>query len=79
MSFGFSVGDFIGAANLTYKLIASLRENHGAGEDYRAAIEELGCYQAALMRVSYLERNKSVPRDTFDAASHMIMQSIETI
>jgi hypothetical protein len=79
MSFGFSVGDFIGAANLTYKLIAALRENHGAGEDFRAAIDELGCYQAALMRVSYLERNKNIPRDTFDAASHMVMQSMEMI
>jgi hypothetical protein len=79
MSFGFSVGDFIGAANLTYKLIAALRENNGAGEEFRAAIDELGCYQAALMRVSYLERNRNIPRDTFDAASHMVMQSMEMI
>ena len=79
MSFGFSVGDFIGAANLTYKLIGALREHHGAGEEYRGAIDQLGCYQAALMRVSYLERNKSFPRDTFDAGSHMVMQSIEMI
>ena len=70
---------FIGAANLTYRPIAALRENHGAGEEYRAAIDELGCYQAGLMRVSYLGRNKSVPRDTFDAASHMVMQRIEMI
>lgn len=79
MSFGFSVGDFIGAANLAYKLIAALRENHGAGEEYRTAIDELGCYQAALMRVSHLERNKKIPRDTFYAASHMVMQSVDMI
>lgn len=79
MSFGFSVGDLIGAANLTYKLIAALRENQDAGEEYRAAIDELGCYQTALVRVSYLGRNKNVPRDTFDAASHMVMQSMDMI
>jgi hypothetical protein len=47
MSFGFSVGDLIGAANLTYRLINALREHHDAGEEYRAAIDELGCYQSA--------------------------------
>ncbi|KAH6629597.1 hypothetical protein C7974DRAFT_189592 [Boeremia exigua] len=79
MSFGFSVGDLIGAANLTYRLIAALRENHDAGEEYRSAIDELGCYQTALMKVSYLGRNNNVPRDTFDAASHMVMQSMDMI
>jgi hypothetical protein len=79
MSFGFSVGDLIGAANLTYKLIAALRENHDAGEEYRDAIDELGCYQTALMKVSCLARNPSVSRDTFDAASHMVMQSMDMI
>lgn len=79
MSFGFSVGDLLGAANLTYRLIAALRENHDAGEEYRAAIDELGCYQTALMRVSYLGRSKNVPRDTFDAASYMVMQSMDMI
>jgi hypothetical protein len=79
MSFGFSVGDFVGAANLTYKLITALREHQDTGEEYHAAIDELNCYQTALMRVGYLARKKIVPRDTFDAASHIVMQSMEII
>ena len=55
MSFGFSVGDFIGAANLTYKLIAALRENHGAGEEFRAAIDEERCRTGCdLMNLSFV-------------------------
>lgn len=79
MSFGFSVGDFIGAANLTFQLITALRNCHDASSDYRAAIDELGCYQTALMRVDYLGRKNYIARDTFDAASHMVMQSMEMI
>ncbi|KAF3039884.1 hypothetical protein E8E12_003350 [Didymella heteroderae] len=79
MSFGFSVGDFVGAANLTHKLITALREHHDTGEEYRAAIDELNCYQTALMRVDYLARKKIVPRETFDAASLIVMQSMDII
>jgi hypothetical protein len=38
MSFRFSVGDLMGAANLTCRLSKALRESQNAGEEYRAAI-----------------------------------------
>ena len=60
MSFGFSVGDLISAANLIYRLITALREKHDVSEEYRAAIDELVCYQTALLKVSYLRRNKNL-------------------
>lgn len=79
MSFGFSAGDFINAINLTYKLVVALRESHDAGDEYRAAIDELGCYQSALVRVQHLEGKANVSRETFDAASHIVMQSMDII
>lgn len=74
MSFGISVGDVVGAADLTYKLIAALREHREISEEHRAAIAELNCYQSALTRVDYLARTRIIPRETFDAASLPVMQ-----
>jgi hypothetical protein len=79
MSFGFSVGDLIGAANLTYRLIKALHGSQDAGEEYRAAINELGCVQQAFMRVSSLGANRNISQATFEAASCIIMGSIDII
>jgi hypothetical protein len=79
MSFGFSVGDLITAANLTYRLIKALHGSQDAGEEYRAAIDELGCFQQALIRVSCLRSNKDFPKATFESASCIIMKSMDII
>jgi hypothetical protein len=79
MSFGFSVGDLIGAANLTYRLIKALQGSHDAGEDYRAAIHELGCMQQAFIRVSCLGANENVSQATFTSASFIVMGSMDII
>lgn len=79
MSFGFSVGDLIGAANLTYRLIKALHGSQDAGQEYRDAIEELGAVQQALIRVSSLGSNKNFPRATFESASCIIMGSMDII
>lgn len=79
MSTDFSVGELIGAANLTYRLIKALHGSHDAGDEYRAAINELGCVQQALVRVSCLGSNKNFPRATFDSASCLVMGSMDII
>lgn len=79
MSFGFSVGDLIGAAGLVYRLIKALHGSQDAGEGYRAAISELGTYQQALMQVSRLKQNKHVPYATSECASDIVMGSIDII
>lgn len=79
MSFGFSVGDLIGAANLTYRLIKALHGSQDAGEDYRSAINELGCVQQAFIRVSCLGASKEFPRATFESASCIIMGAMDII
>jgi hypothetical protein len=79
MSFGFSVGDLIGAANLTFHLIKALQGSHDAGDDYRAAIHELGCMQQAFIRVSCLGTNQSVSEATFASASYIAMGAMDII
>ncbi|KAF2852035.1 hypothetical protein T440DRAFT_516993 [Plenodomus tracheiphilus IPT5] len=79
MSFGFSVGDLIGAANLAQRLIQALRGSHDAGEDYRAAITELGYTQQAFFHVINLGSDKNLSRATFQSASCIVMGSIDII
>ena len=79
MSFGFSVGDLIGAANLTYRLIKALHGSQDAGKEYRDAINELGCVQQALIRVSCLGANRNISQATFESASCIIMGSMDII
>lgn len=79
MSFGFSVGDLIGAANLTFHLIKALQGSHDAGDDYRAAIHELGCMQQAFIRVGCLGANENVSEATFASASYIAMGAMDII
>lgn len=79
MSFGFSVGDLIGAGNLTYQLIKALHSSQDAGDEYRAAINELGCMQQAFMRVSCLSANPNISQATFESASCIVMGSMDII
>jgi hypothetical protein len=69
----------IAAANITYHLIKALHGCQSAGAEYRAAIEELGCVQQALMRVGCLGSNENFPRAKFDSASYIIMGSMDII
>jgi predicted TIM-barrel fold metal-dependent hydrolase len=79
MSFGFSIGDLIGAANLTYTLIKALQGSHDAGDDYRAAVHELGCMQQAFIQVSCLGANQKVSQATFASAAWIVMGAMEII
>jgi hypothetical protein len=79
MSFGFSVGDLIGAANLTHRLIRALQGCNDAGDDYRVAIDELGCMQHAFMKVYDLEKNPKCSGATFRAAYSIVMGAMDII
>lgn len=79
MSFGLSVGDFIGAATLAYRLIQAIHGSHDAGEDYQAAIRELGCMQQAFIQVSSLSENRNICQATFKAASHIVKEAMDII
>jgi hypothetical protein len=79
MSFSFSVGGLIGAASLTHCLIRALQGSHDAGDDYRAAIHELGCMQHAFMKVYDLGKIPNTSGATFRSAYSIVMGAMYII
>ena len=61
MSFGYSVGDVLAGANLSYRLLRVMMDSKGASGEYRDAILELGAMQQAFMQVSQMKRNMFGP------------------
>jgi hypothetical protein len=79
MSFGYSLGDFIAAANLSYQLIRVLSETKGACLEYQEAMMELGAMQQAFLQVSQMKHSDLLPRATTNSASHIVMSAIDII
>lgn len=79
MSFGYSVGDFIGGANLTYQLIRVLKDSCGASEEYQDAMLELGAMQQAFLQVSQMCSSPIIPQATVNSASHIVMSAMKII
>jgi hypothetical protein len=79
MSFGYSVGDFIAGANLTYRLIRALSASQGASIEYQEAMVELGAIQQAFLQVSQMRASSILSQATINAASHIIISSLEII
>jgi hypothetical protein len=79
MSFGYSVGDFIAGANLTYRLIRVLSETKGACLEYQEAMMELGAMQQAFLQVSHMKHSDMLPRATTNSASHIVMSAMDII
>jgi hypothetical protein len=49
MSFGYSIGDLIVGANLTYRLIRIMAHTRDASDEYIDAISELSSMQQTLL------------------------------
>lgn len=79
MSFGYSIGDFIAGANLSYRLIKALSETQGASTEYQEAIAELATLQQTFLQVSQLRASKTLPQATINGASEIVMSSMELI
>lgn len=58
MSFGWSVGDLIGAARLLRKIIIALKDAGGASEEYR---EEIAFLQNLAVTLSHLDALQLAP------------------
>lgn len=54
MSFGFSVGDFVAAAQLISSIVSSLRSAGGASSSFQELIRELDLLQRALTDIEHL-------------------------
>ncbi|CAH0016426.1 unnamed protein product [Clonostachys rhizophaga] len=79
MSFGYSVGDFIAGANITYRLIRILADSSGASEEYQEAMLELSAMQQAFLQVSQMTQNPVIPQATVNSASHIVMSAMDII
>ena len=79
MSFGYSFGDFLAGANISYRLIRILLESKGASIEYQKVISELGTIQQTFMQIGYMTKNQNLSQATINAASHIILSSMELI
>ena len=79
MSLGYSVGDFIAGANLTYQLIRVLRGSRGASDEYQEAMLELDSMQKAFLQVSQMKCSQVIPLATINSASFIVMSSMDVI
>jgi hypothetical protein len=79
MSFGYSAGDFLAGANLTYQLITALSGTQCAFQEYQDALKELGCFQQLFMQVSRMVENPNLNPATVNAASHIVLSSMTLI
>ncbi|CAM1504622.1 Fc.00g022130.m01.CDS01 [Cosmosporella sp. VM-42] len=79
MSFGYSVGDVIAGANLTYRLLRAMADTKGASVEYLEAMTELSGMQQAFLQLSQIKSHGMLPPATINAASHIVLSSMEII
>ena len=79
MSFGYSVGDCVAGANLTYRLIRALSETQGSSHEFQEAMGELSSLQQTFLLISQMKPSPLLDRATINAASHIVLSSMELI
>jgi hypothetical protein len=79
MSFGYSIGDFIAGANLSYRLIKALSETQGAFLEYQEAIAEISNLQQMFLTVSQMRPNSTLSQATINMAQLIVMSSMDLI
>ncbi|KUJ10528.1 uncharacterized protein LY89DRAFT_787539 [Mollisia scopiformis] len=67
MSFGFSVGDILGGANLAYNLCKSLSAAKGSAREYSKLIKELDTVHKVLLQVEQLRESNQLRKETLNA------------
>ncbi|RSM02594.1 hypothetical protein CEP52_007900 [Fusarium oligoseptatum] len=79
MSFGYSVGDVIAGANLTYRLIRIMADTRGGSVEFLEAMSELSAMQQAFFQVGNIRSHEMLPAATVNAASHIVLSSMDII
>ncbi|KAF5017060.1 hypothetical protein F66182_11066 [Fusarium sp. NRRL 66182] len=79
MSFGYSVGDVLAGANLTYRLLRAMADTKGASTEYFEAMAELSNIQQAFLQTSQIRSHEQLPPATINALSHIVLSSMDTI
>ena len=72
MSFGFSVGDFVAAANLAYKLVLALSESSGSSMEYQQLIQDLSCVHRTLLQVEQMKGANQLNQSTINALIYQV-------
>lgn len=72
MSFGFSAGDFISAATLTYKLIHALSDSSGSSIEYQQLIQDLSCVHRTLLQIDQMHQSHQLNQSTLHALAHQV-------
>lgn len=79
MSFGYSIGDFIAGANLSYKLFKALSSSRGASQEYQEAVMEISAIHQAFLQVGRMTSNPTLSHATINAASCIVLSSMSII
>ncbi|KFZ17800.1 hypothetical protein V502_04399 [Pseudogymnoascus sp. VKM F-4520 (FW-2644)] len=79
MSFGYTIGDFIAGANLSYRLLQALPSSQGPSQEYQEALIEIGAiHQAFLQKMGWVLFKKDELRALKDAL-HLNLNSISVL
>lgn len=76
MSFGYSIGDFIAGANLSYRLLQALSSSRGPSQEYQEALIEIGAIHQAFLQVGRMTSNPTLSHATINAASCIVLSSM---
>jgi hypothetical protein len=79
MSFGYSIGDFIAGANLSYRLLQALSSSRGPTQEYQEAVMEIGAIHQAFLQVGRMTSNPTLSHATINAASCIVLSSMSII
>jgi hypothetical protein len=79
MSFGYSFGDFVASANLSYRLIRASSETRGASLEYQEAINELASMQHTFLQVGQMRPSSTLSRATINVAPYIVLSSVNLI
>lgn len=76
MSFGYSLGDFITGANLSYRLLEALSSSRGPTQEYQEAVIEIGAIYQTFLQVGRMTSNPTLNHATINAASFIVLSSM---
>ena len=79
MSFGFSVGDFVAAANLAYKLVLALSDSSGSSMEYQQLILDLSCVRRTLLQVEQMKNANQLNPSTINALRYQVENTKQPI
>ena len=79
MSFGFSVGDFVTATQMVYKLFKALSDSTGSSIEYQQVIFELDCTHRVFLQLQDLCATNHMSQANINGIGLIVSSSIRLI